>query len=122
TKKLKLKIMKKRVSILTAILCFFSLAMQAQNSDLIFKRFKVDVSIGYAVPQTMEVAGRNAGVLFAIEPKYALMDEISIGLRMEGAAMVNVDEDGESGSAQVNVSYLATGDYYLSNNKFRPFL
>jgi outer membrane protein W len=40
---------------------------------------------------------------------------------MEGAVMANVDLDGESGSAKANYSYLATGDYYFSNNKFRPF-
>lgn len=36
--------------------------------------------------------------------------------------MVNVDEVGETGKAQGNASYLATGDYYFSNNKFRPFI
>ncbi|HEY5408516.1 MAG TPA: hypothetical protein VIJ92_15590 [Ginsengibacter sp.] len=119
--------MKKRVSILTALLCIFSLSMQAQdkdggNGDRVFKKFKVDVSLGYAVPQKSQGAGRNAGVLFAIEPKYAVMDQLSVGLRIEGAAMVNVDQSGETGSAQVNASYLATGDYYFSNNKFRPFV
>ncbi len=114
--------MRKRVSILTALLCIFSLSMQAQDGDQIFKKFKVDVSIGYAIPQTSQGTGRNAGVLFVIEPKYAVMDELSLGLRMEGAAMVNVDDLGETGKAQVNGSYLATGDYYFSNEKFRPFI
>jgi len=117
--------MKKRVSILTALLCIFSLSMQAQdegNGDRIFKKFKVDVSLGYAIPQQSQGAGRNAGVLFAIEPKYAIMDQLSVGLRLEGAAMVNVDEEGETGKAQANASYLATGDYYFSNTKLRPFL
>jgi len=117
--------MKKRLSILTALLCIFSLSMQAQDEGSggrVFKKFKVDVSLGYAVPQTSQGAGRNAGALFAIEPKYAVMDQLSVGLRIEGAAMVNVDAAGETGNAQVNASYLATGDYYFSNNKFRPFI
>jgi outer membrane protein W len=38
-----------------------------------------------------------------------------------GAVMANINSDGESGSAKANYSYLATGDYYFSNNKFRPF-
>ena len=117
--------MKKRVSVLAALLCVFSLSMQAQddgNGDRVFKKFKVDVSVGYAVPQSSQGAGRNGGALFAIEPKYAVMDQLSIGLRLEGAAMVNVDQAGETGKAQVNASYLATGDYYFSNNKFRPFI
>ena len=117
--------MKKRVSILAALLCIFSLSMQAQDEgtgDRIFKKFKVDVSLGYAIPQTSQGAGRNAGAIFVIEPKYAVMDQLSIGIRLEGAVMVNVDDAGETGKGQVNASYLATGDYYLSNNKFRPFL
>ncbi|MDP4286044.1 MAG: hypothetical protein Q8891_16645 [Bacteroidota bacterium] len=117
--------MKKRLSILTALLCFFSLAMQAQdneNSGRIFKKFKVDVSFGYAVPEKTQGAGRNAGALFAIEPKYAVMDQLSLGLRLEGAVMVNVDNTGQTGSGQVNASYLATGDYYFTNTRLRPFL
>ncbi|MEO8861553.1 MAG: OmpW family outer membrane protein [Ginsengibacter sp.] len=117
--------MKKRLSIVTALLCIFSLSMQAQdgdNGDRVFKKFKVDVSFGYAVPEKSQGAGRNAGVLFAIEPKYAVIDQLSVGLRIEGAAMVNVDQAGQTGNAQVNASYLATGDYYFSNNKFRPFV
>ncbi|MEO8961959.1 MAG: acyloxyacyl hydrolase [Ginsengibacter sp.] len=117
--------MKKSVSILAALLCVFSLSMQAQDGgsgDQVFKKFKVDVSVGYAVPQSSQGAGRNGGALFAIEPKYAVMDQLSVGLRLEGALMVNVDEAGETGKAQANASYLATGDYYFSNNKFRPFI
>ena len=97
--------------------------MQAQNygsGDRIFKKFKVDVSLGYAMPQETSGPGKKAGVLFAIEPKYAVMDELSVGLRMEGAAMANVDMEGEKGHIKVNSSYLATGDYYFSNNKFCP--
>ena len=112
--------MKKLITFALA-LCAFQLT-HAQESDQIFKKFKVDVSLGYAVPQESGGSGRNAGVLFAIEPKYAVMDELSVGLRMEGAAMANIDMNGEKGTVKVNASYVATGDYYLSNNKFRPFL
>ena len=82
----------------------------------------MDVSLGYAMPQESGGSGgTKAGVLFVIEPKYAVMDELSVGLRMEGAVMANIDASGEKGSAKANYSYLATGDYYFSNNKFRPF-
>lgn len=114
--------MKKQLSFLAALFFLFALSAQAQDGDRIFKKFKVDVSLGYAIPQvTQGSGGNNAGFLFAIEPKYAVMDQLSVGLRMEGAAMVNVDVDGEKGKAQVNASYLATGDYYFSNDKLRPF-
>ena len=112
--------MKKLITFVFA-LCIFQLT-HAQESDQIFKKFKVDVSLGYAVPQESGGSGQSAGALFAIEPKYAVMDELSVGLRMEGAVMAHVDKDGEKGTAKVNDSYLATGDYYFSNNKFRPFL
>ena len=117
--------MEKRVLILTALFCIFSLSIQAQdegNGDRVFKKFKVDVSVGYAVPQQSQGAGRNAGALFAIEPKYAVLDQLSAGIRVEGAAMVNVDMEGQTGKAQINASYLATGDYYFTNTKLRPFL
>ncbi|MEO9004319.1 MAG: hypothetical protein ABI288_06265 [Ginsengibacter sp.] len=116
--------MKKKLSVLAAFFGLFSLSMQAQDfgsGDRIFKKFKVDVSLGYAVPQETSGPGKKAGIIFAVEPKYAVMDELSVGLRMEGAAMANVDMIGETGNVKANASYLATGDYYFSNNKFRPF-
>lgn len=111
----------KKLLILACALGAFHWASAQDANARIFKKFKVDVSLGYAIPQESTGSGHKAGVLFVIEPKYAVLDQISVGLRMEGAAMVNVNNDGESGDAKVNASYLATGDYYFSNNKFRPF-
>ncbi len=106
--------------IITLALCafIFQLANAQDSEDRIFKKFKVDVSVGYAIP---EGSGTKGGALFVVEPKYAVMDELSVGLRMEGAVMANVDANGETGNVKVNSSYLATGDYYFSNEKFRPF-
>ena len=90
-----------------------------EKSGRIFKKFKTDISVGYALPQTSETDG---GVLFAIEPKYAVLDQLSIGLRLEAAVTAKIDNSGNStSSAKANASYLLTGDYYLNNNKFRPF-
>ena len=113
--------MKKLITFAFA-LCIFQLVHAQEESDRIFKKFKVDVSLGYAVPQESGGSGTSAGALFAVEPKYAVMDELSVGLRIEAAVMANIDADGENGTAKANASYLATGDYYFSNNKFRPFL
>jgi len=114
--------MKKLFSFVLALLVFQLVnAQDSGTGDRIFKKFKVDVSLGYAMPQESTGSGTKAGVLFVVEPKYAVRDEISVGLRMEGAIMANLDVEGESGSAKANYSYLATGDYYFSNNKFRPF-
>ncbi len=86
--------------------------------ERIFKKFKTDVSIGYAMPKGEKVDG---GALFAIEPKYAILDQINVGLRLEIAVTANVDAGGEEFDATANGSYILTGDYYFSNNKFRPF-
>ena len=92
------------------------------SSESIFKPFKVDVAIGAAIPSG---EGAKGGVLFAIEPKYAVMDQLAIGLRIEAALTARgfASPDGESAHADVKASssYLVTGDYYFSNKYFRPF-
>jgi outer membrane protein W len=114
--------MKKLITFAFALLIFQLVnAQDAQTNERIFKKFKVDISLGYAIPQESGGSGSKAGAVFALEPKYAVMDELSVGLRMEGAAMANIDADGEKGNVKANYSYLATGDYYFSNKKFRPF-
>ena len=90
-----------------------------------FKKFKVDVSLGYALP--IGGTGSKGGVLFATEPKYAVTNEISVGLRIEGAVTlsgINAATGYTNGNASVKaaVSYLLTGDYYLSKSSFRPFI
>ena len=118
--------MKKTLPIFTAFIFLFTLSTQAQDEgtgDRIFKKFKVDVSLGYAAPQeSTGTGGFKAGVLFAIEPKYAILDVLAVGLRMEAAVTARIDENEETGNAKANASYLATGDYYFSNKRFRPFL
>lgn len=92
------------------------------GSESIFKPFKVDVAFGAAIPSG---SGSKGGVLFAIEPKYAIMDQLAVGLRIEGAVTARgfVSPDGTAASADVKASgsYLATGDYYFTNTTFRPF-
>ena len=120
-KKLTIMLMKK-LTILTLALMTYSAASFAQDdkgSDgVTFKKFKVDISFGYAKPQGSGISG---GVLVAVEPKYAIMNQLSLGLRMEVAATIQVNADGSDGKAKGNGSYILTGDYYFNNNKFRPF-
>ena len=97
-----------------------SIAVNAQSKS--FKPFKVDFATGYAIPGG---SGAKGGVLFAIEPKYALNDNIAVGIRFEGAVMAraSIDQSGQlsSGDVKASGSYLATGDYYFNTNKLRPF-
>lgn len=106
--------------ILTGMLILLTVQfVNAQSEDEnTFKKFKVDVSFGYAVPQG---SGTKGGGLFVIEPKYAVVPEVSVGLRIEGAAMANIDASGSAGKISVLQSYLGTGDYYFTSNRFRPF-
>ncbi len=117
--------MKKIILMPLAVISFLlTQAQEKKESGIrIFKKFKTDVSFGYAAQQgSGKTSGTKGGALFAIEPKYAVMDELSIGLRLEAAVAVNIDATGNSSSsAKGNASYLLTGDYYFSNKKFRPF-
>ena len=91
----------------------------AQDGERIFKKFKGDVSLGYAAPLGSAVHG---GIVFAMEPKFALMDKLSIGLRMEGAVFGDFSNAYFAQTANGTDSYLATADYYFSTNySFRPF-
>jgi outer membrane protein W len=112
--------MKKLSVLITAatILCCSAIA----QSNL--KPFKVDMSVGYAIPAGQ---GTKGGVLFVIEPKYAVIPSLSLGLRMEGvviARFTGFDPEGNPNTVNVEAqgSYVATGDYYFTNNyAVRPF-
>ena len=113
----------KKCFLILAFGTIVSVSATAQSgSDL--KPFKVDVSLGYALPGG---SGAKGGVLFAVEPKYAVQSQIAVGLRMEAAVIARFsgyDADGYPNNASVKAagSYLATGDYYFSDNySFRPF-
>ena len=78
--------------------------------------------MGYAIPSG---SGAKGGIVLAMEPKYGINDNISLGLRLEAAitARAATDKNGESftGDVKASGSYLATGDYYFNTSKFRPF-
>ncbi len=107
--------------LIAGIITSFSAIAQEESS---LKPFKVDLSLGYAMPGG---SGSKGGVLFAVEPKYAVISNLSVGLRMEAAVIARFSGFAADGSAnEVSVkaagSYLATGDYYFSDNySFRPF-
>lgn len=97
----------------------------AQIYDREFKPFKIDASIGYGIADATDTKG---GLLFAFEPKYALLsDAVCFGVRLEGALTkiapksdsVNTDISAESAA---NISALFTSDFYFNNNEVRPFL
>jgi outer membrane protein X len=115
-------------SLMALAIIQFSLA-QGTDTVRVFKKFKVDVSLGYAIPLSSSVSsggsgGYNGGAIFAVEPKYAFADAFALGLRIEAAALVHeyTNNYSQTVKGKANVSYLLTGDYYFSNKSFRPFL
>lgn len=114
----------KKFTLCLAIAAIGMLTAGAQDGQRKFKRFKGDVSLGFAAPLG---SGADGGVLFAMEPKFAVMDQLSLGLRIEGAALVRYADynngNNDLDNAKVEGSYVATADYYFTNNySFRPFV
>lgn len=106
------------------VILALTIASYTAMSQEALKPFKFDISLGYAIPGG---TGAKGGVLFAGEPKYAVIPNLSIGLRFEGALMARFngyDQEGNpvDASVKASASYLATADYYFTNNyKLRPF-
>ncbi|MBL6448880.1 outer membrane beta-barrel protein [Fulvivirga sp. 29W222] len=94
------------------LLLIGAVAVNAQE----YKPFKLGLGLGYASP-----SDGGGGVLFEVEPAYRLSDEIAIGLRLGSAAMARAIGATE-GSVSGNASYTVNGQYYLSNEKFRPYV
>lgn len=90
-----------------------------------YKPFRVGLGLGYASPGG---EGAKGGVLLYLEPSYRVNDAIAVGLRLESAVVakgVSVTGGGTSISTdaevKANASYTVNGQYYFSNNSFRPF-
>jgi outer membrane protein W len=108
----------KKILAIACLLAFAAGAAQAQD----FKKFRVGVDAGYAIPGGN---GAKGGVCFAIEPGYRVNDALLIGLRLESAALIRGFSE-DVGSADLKVagigSYTVNGQYYFSNEGFRPFV
>ncbi|MET0635529.1 MAG: hypothetical protein ABWZ25_05850 [Chitinophagaceae bacterium] len=110
----------KKFSLLLSIVFLLVISVSAQET---FKPFKLDLSMGYAIPGG---EGAKAGVLIAIEPKYAVNEIVTLGLRMEAAIVARGYTGIDGAEADLDVkaagSYVLTGDHYFSSNySFRPF-
>lgn len=86
-------------------------------------KFRVGLDLGYTVP-----SNGGGGILFSVEPKYNLKDNMNVGLRIGAAAMVRdiKTDDGGTTSAKIsaNGSYVGTYDYYFNNSgsSFVPYV
>ncbi len=114
----------KHLLLIMAISAIFITQSKAQDGERIFKRFKGDVSFGYAAPLG---EGNNSGFIFSLEPKFSLMDQLAIGARFEGVLMGKFSNSNYYGTvvddAKAVSSTLFTTDFYFTNTyNFRPFI
>lgn len=102
--------------------CIVLLAGFIQSNAQDFKAVKVDIGLGYAMPSNSK--GVKAGATFTIEPHYRLNDQIAVGVRFEGAALGYQTATASGSDVKINLltSYTASGEYYFSNNGFRPLV
>jgi outer membrane protein W len=100
-----------------AILAFLVTFSNAQSTE--YKPFRVDFGMGYAIPGGGK--GAKAGLLFSLEPKFAVTDNITTGVRFEGAILGRATTNADVVQVSASGSYLLTGDYYFTTNAFRPF-
>jgi len=108
--------MKKLLLIAAFIACVFTAKSQT------YRAFKVDIGLGYAIPSASG-SGTKAGVTFTVQPHYRVSDDLAVGLRIEGAALgYQTGSTSDDTKVSVLVSYCATGEYYLMDGGFRPFV
>lgn len=112
--------MTKKLIILLVGVFAFANTLFAQEEGM----FRVGMDLGYTVP----TAG-GGGLLFYLEPKYNIQDNLNIGLRFGTAAMVRdlvyySITDEVTGKISANVALGLTADYYFNTpgNNFAPFL
>ena len=108
----------KRILTVVVLVAITAFAAKAQE----FKKFKVGLGAGYAMTSG---EGAKAGVLLYLEPAYRIQDQILVGLRWEAAAVVrgyDATVEAETASASLSGSTGLFGQYYFSNNTFRPFV
>jgi hypothetical protein len=92
-----------------------------------FRAFKLDLSMGYASPASPSNS-TSGGISFTFHPHYRLADEFAVGLRIEAAMLAystaSAADDYSLSDSKVAIlnSYCLTGEYYLSNGSFRPFI
>jgi hypothetical protein len=81
-----------------------------------YKKFKVGLGIAITAPQPI-------GPLITFEAAYRVSDNLAIGLRIDDWVYSSYNFYGDGGGFRVMFgSFSLNGQYYLSANKFRPFV
>ena len=104
--------------ILLAILIGCTTLVKAQSTD--FHAFKFDIGLGYALPSSG--SGTEAGATFTLQPHYRLSNDFALGLRLEAALIGYKNSETDVFKVSALASACLSGEYYLSDNGFRPFV
>lgn len=86
-------------------------------------KFRVGLDLGF-LP-----ANGGGGIMFAIEPKFNLTDNMNVGLRIGGAGIIkDLEDSGSFATAKISASSCIAGtyDYYFhksgSGSSFSPYI
>ena len=106
----------KKILVTVLVLCVFTSGYSQKEG-----KFRVGLDLGYTF------ASNGGGILMSIEPKYNIKDNMNVGLRIGGAAMVrDIETNGSTQNAKVSInsSYVGTYDYYFdkSGKSFVPYI
>lgn len=93
--------------------------LKAQEAN----KFRFDIRLGYTIPTN----AAGGGILFHLEPKWTIADNMNVGLRLGAAAYVTGLDGVSQGSSETigaSGSYVVTYDYYFHNgsSSFAPFV
>jgi hypothetical protein len=102
--------------ILLGALIGFSMLVNAQSTN--FNSFKLDLGVGYATPSQGNTV---AGAAFMLQPHYRLSDDFALGVRIEIVALLHTNYAGNKVASALGSGCLS-GEYYLSDKDFRPFI
>jgi hypothetical protein len=106
---------------ITTVICLLMVVALSANAQE-FKKFRVGVGAGYAIPGG---TGAKGGVLIYLDPAYRISDQILAGARFEFAGMIRGFSD-DVNTSTLDVSFAGSntlfGQYYFNNNGFRPFV
>jgi hypothetical protein len=115
--------MTRRILSLLAVLALAAAAPSTLAQAPSYQPIRVDLTVygAYAAGAT-----RSFGIGAALEPKYNLTDQLAVGLRFEGTAIISEDvgvgAQSVSMGARAVSTFLAKADYYLTTSSVRPFV
>ena len=109
----------KKLFLLAFFIGFTALA-KGQSKD--FHAFKFDFGAGYALPSGGDAGDTKLGLAITLQPHYRLNNDFALGLRIEGAALGYKNNAADEVKLTAIISLCLSGEYYLSDKGFRPFV